>query len=340
MEGTMEFRTYIGAQQGVYRLANGEIEPLGLEEHRVSAIYAHHDDNGNDIILAGTYGDGLFRSSDSGATWEPANDGLTASAFRTIQDDPTTPGAIICGTEPARAFRSMDRGATWTGLEGIKEIETVPDWYLPYSPRAGALRNFYSPPGQPEYLLGSVEVGGLLSSHDAGESWELTDILGDDDIHYVTGHPSDAPILYAALGWASLDHDRRREDEPQLGGVARSEDGGKNWRKFHTDYTRAVIVPPAAPSLLLTAPAKRVGRLGRIEVSADGGESWQPADAGLESPMEDMVELFVPAPDESIWAVCSGGRLLVSEPGPWSWRSPLPEGIAIHAESVSFVNGA
>lgn len=335
----MEFRTYIGAHNGVYRLANGELEPLGLEEHRISAIHARNDGDGNDVILAGTYGEGMFRSTDSGATWGPANDGLTASAFRTIQDDPTTPGAIICGTEPARAFRSTDGGATWTGLDGIKKIETVPEWYLPYSPRAGALRNFYSPPGQTEYLLGSVEVGGLLSSHDGGVSWSITDILSDDDIHYVTGHPSQSDVLYTALGWASLDHDRRREDEPQLGGVARSDDGGKSWRKFHTDYTRAVIVPPANDVLLLTAPAKRVGRLGRIEVSLDGGESWQAAGSGLEEPMEDMVELFVPAPDETIWAVCSGGRLLVSEPGPWSWRSPLPDGAAMHAEAVSFVNG-
>ena len=336
----MGFHVYIGSHTGVYRLADGELEPLGLGEQRVSAIHAHNDGAGNDVILAGTYGDGMFRSVDSGATWAPANDGLTASAFRTIQDDPATPGAIICGAEPARAFRSTDGGASWTGMDGIKEIDAVPTWYLPYSPRAGALRNFYSPPGQPEELLGAVEVGGLLASHDGGGSWSVTDILTDDDIHFVTGHPTDAAVLYTALGWASLTRGRRREDEPRLGGVARSDDGGQSWRKFHTDYTRAVIVPPANDGLLLTAPAKRVGQLGRIEVSADGGESWQAADDGLESPMEDMVELFVPGPDDTIWAVCSGGRLLVSEPGPWSWRSPLPAGAEVRAEAVSFVNGA
>ena len=336
----MGFHTYIGAQTGVYRLDGGTLEHLGLGDFRVSAIHSRNDGNGNDVILAGTYGDGMYRSTDAGATWEAANEGLTASAFRTIQDDPTTPGAIVCGTEPARAFRSTDGGASWTGLDGIKEIAAVPTWYLPYSPRAGALRNVYSPPGQADELLGAVEVGGLLVSHDGGDSWSVTDILSDDDIHFVTGHPTDSSILYTALGWASLDHDRRREDEPRLGGVARSDDGGKTWQKFHTDYTRAVIVPPANDGLLLTAPAKRVGQLGRIEVSADGGESWEPAGAGLEEPMEDMVELFVPGPDGTIWAVCSGGRLLVSEPGPWVWRSPLPEGAEVSAEAVSFVNGA
>ena len=46
--------------------------------------------NGHDTVLAGTYGDGIFRSTDSGQSWQPANDGLTATALRTIQPDPTS----------------------------------------------------------------------------------------------------------------------------------------------------------------------------------------------------------------------------------------------------------
>lgn len=336
----MGFHSYLGTDKGVYRLDGGALEPLGLEEYRVSAIYAASNGNGHDLILAGTYGDGLYRSADSGATWEPVTEGLTASAFRTIQTDPTTPSAIICGTEPARAFRSTDGGRSWQGMDGIKEIPSVPDWYLPYSPRAGALRNFYAPPGGGGRMLGAVEVGGLLETNDAGETWRLLDFEPDDDFHYVTGHPRDASLLYVALGWASLDRGRDRGGEDPLGGVARSEDGGHTWAKFHTDYTRAVIVPPANDGLLLTAPAQRVGRLGRIEVSADGGESWEDASAGLESPMEDMVEVFVPAPDGSICAVCSAGRLMVSEPGPWRWRSMLPDGAGVAVEAISFVNGS
>ena len=58
---------------------------------------------------------------------------------------------------------------------------------------------------------------------------------------------------------------------------------------------------------------------------------------GIATPMEDMVELFVAAPDDTIWAVCSGGRLLTATPGEWRWQSALPEGAGIQAESVSFV---
>jgi hypothetical protein len=69
------------------------------------------------------------------------------------------------------------------------------------------------------------------------------------------------------------------------------------------------------------APAPHVGREGRIVVPADGATNWAPAGAGIETPMPDMVEVFVAAPDDSVWAICAGGRLLVATPGEWQWRS-------------------
>jgi hypothetical protein len=53
--------------------------------------------------------------------------------------------------------------------------------------------------------------------------------------------------------------------------------------------------------------------------------------------MPDMVELFVPAPDGSVYAVCSGGRLLRSAPDAWRWSSALPAGVEDNAVSVSFL---
>jgi hypothetical protein len=72
-------------------------------------------------------------------------------------------------------------------------------------------------------------------------------------------------------------------------------------------------------------------------VSADGGDTWERAGAGVETPMPDMVERFVAAPDQSVWAICSGGRLLRTAPDEWSWSSALPAGSELAVESVSFV---
>jgi photosystem II stability/assembly factor-like uncharacterized protein len=325
----------LGTEDGVVRLHDGALEPLGLAGRRISAIHAWRAGD-RLVILAGSYGDGMFRSDDGGAQWTPVADGLTAPAFRTIAPDPLEPGAILCGTEPARIFRSRDGGLTWHELSGVARLAGADAWFLPYSPRAGALRNIYAPPGT-RRLLASVEVGGLLDSGDGGDTWTYLPVLGEADIHHIAGHPDDPDLLYVSLGWAPPPGEARAADAPPLGGLARSRDGGRTWRKFYRDYTRASIVPPARPDLLLAGPAQAVGAQGRIEVSADGGDSWRPANDGIESPMPDMVELFLAAPDGSIWAICSQGRLFRTEPGEWRWRSPLLANAHVRVKSAALL---
>ena len=91
----------IGTTSGVLRLRDGALEPLGLDGLSVTALHA-----GADGLLAGIYGDGLFRSADEGRSWEPVTAGLTASTFRFVT-------AELAGTEPARLYRSPDGGQSW-----------------------------------------------------------------------------------------------------------------------------------------------------------------------------------------------------------------------------------
>src|SRR5690349_12597792 len=66
---------YLGTTEGIHRVADGAVEPLGLAGERIMAV---HDDG--DVVLAGSYGHGLFRSADAGGTWTRVEAGLTASA--------------------------------------------------------------------------------------------------------------------------------------------------------------------------------------------------------------------------------------------------------------------
>ena len=307
---------FLGTTSGVLRLRDGALESLGLDGHSVTALHMS-----DDALLAGTYGDGLFRRASGGRTWERIEAGLTASTFRFVS-------AELAGTEPARVYRSSDGGQSWEELEGITRIPGHEQWFLPYSSRAGAARNAYV---SGDRLLVAAEVAGLLRSDDGGRTWVCEPVADDEDVHHVTGHPDDPDLVFVSLGTASL---TRRGG--QHGGIARSRDGGRTWDKVETDYTRATIVPPARPDLLLAGPALRVGRGGRIVVSADSGDSWEPAGQGIDVPMPDMVELFVAAPDGTVWAICSGGRLLRASSDDWSWSSALPPHAGVSVESVAF----
>ena len=318
----MSFETYIGAASGAHVLRGGELVPLGLAGERIMAIHASRHD-GTTTILAGSYGNGLYRSDDDGREWTAVEAGLTAPALRCLEPEPD--GALLAGTEPGLIFRSEDGGRSWVELEGFAALPGRERWFLPYSPRAGAVRNIHAAAGR---LFASVEVGGLARSEDGGRSWVCEPVIADEDIHHITG----TDVLYVSLGTASITS--WEGERPRLGGIARSRDGGRSWEKVETDYTRATLIPSARPELLLAGPALRVGRSGRIVVSADGGDTWEPAGGGLEIPMADMVEQFAEAPDGTVWAICSQGRLLRAEPGEWAWR-PAVDGLEV--KSLAFL---
>jgi photosystem II stability/assembly factor-like uncharacterized protein len=319
--------TYIGTANGVHLLRDGAVRALGLEAERITAIHARPDG----VVLAGSYGGGLHRSTDGGGAWSRV-EGEMEPAVRCLLPVPGG-GALLAGTEPGRILRSEDDGRSWTQLEGFATLPGNDRWFLPYSPRGGAVRNIHASPGRPERLLASVEVGGLARTDDGGATWICEPVIADEDIHHITGHPDDDDLLFVSLGTAYIG---ARGDE-RRGGVARSRDGGRTWEKVEWDYTRSTCVPPSRPDLLLAGPAERVGRAGRIVVSADGGDTWQPAGDGIDVPMPDMVELFVPSPEGDVWAICSQGRLLRAEPGSWRWRSALPDGAGLDVKSIAFV---
>jgi photosystem II stability/assembly factor-like uncharacterized protein len=254
------------------------------------------------LIIVGAL-DSVLRSDDGGRNWTESVRGLSVKHIRWLAQRPDAPGRVLAGTEPAAIFVSGDEGLSWRICEEVPALRDRFAWSLPYSPEAGCVRDF-ALHGDRAYA--AVEVGGVLRSDDAGQTWHLAP--GSDgkpsfsrpaapfihpDVHSLVVHPSDPDLVLAPTG----------------GGFYRSRDGGATWELLYDCYCRACWPDPRDPERILFGPADGVDRNGRVELSKDGGRTWSSASAGLDVPWpRTMVERFAYAGGELL-AVLSDGRL-------------------------------
>lgn len=314
----MKRRRFIGYTEGLLISEPDGEERTLLYGEDIVALAGAPDDPG--IVLAGSYGRGLFRSVDGGANWKPVRMGV--DYVRTIVFSECEPGIVYLGAEPAELFRSMDRGETWESLH-LRRLPQSVEWSLPYSPRSGALRTIALHPEDPLTLYGGIEQGGLIRSTDGGASWNLDREQIDKDVHFISMNLDHPEILLAATG----------------GGLFLSKDGAGSWSKLIDDYTRAVLIDPLNPQNALAGPALDVGEQGRIIQSGDGGKTWRLASDGLHVPMDDMVEFFVidPQQPDLVFAICSGGSLLGSQAYPIHWERVH---CGVEVQCLLFIDGS
>ncbi len=68
----------------------------GPEGHTVFALAI--DPATPSTLYAGTFGGGVFKSTDSGGSWSAVNTGLTNTSVRALAIDPATPSTLYAGT--------------------------------------------------------------------------------------------------------------------------------------------------------------------------------------------------------------------------------------------------
>ena len=56
---------------------------------------------------------GFFRSTDSGASWEPRNRGLEGRSVLSLAIDPASRGTLYAATDGGVVYRSTDGGGAW-----------------------------------------------------------------------------------------------------------------------------------------------------------------------------------------------------------------------------------
>jgi hypothetical protein len=299
LEGSiMNGKTFLattGAYEGEASLARAELDGDGnwaveflLEGYDLRCLAA--DPHNEDIVYAGTQGDGLLRSTDRGQTWEPA--GLPGQIVKSLAISTHDPDTMYAGVKPASIFKSQDRGETWQELEGFLRIPGRRFWFSP------AEKPYYQAyvqaitisPSEPDILLAGMEFGAVVRSADGGVSWSghLHESLRD--CHDLTFNASDGNWVYEAGGTG--------------GGASVSRDAGRSWQKqkqgLAKNYGVACAADPIRPEVWYVSVAPNPGKAYGVNPEAYlyrnmGDEGWQPI--GWEShPMQQMPIALVTDP--------------------------------------------
>ena len=106
-------------------------------------------------LYAGTYGGGVFKSTNGGGNWSAVNTGLTNTNVHALAIDPATPATLYAGTWGG-VFKSTDGGGNWSAVNtGLTTTDV----------HALAID-----PATPATLYAGTE-GGVFKSTNGGGNW-------------------------------------------------------------------------------------------------------------------------------------------------------------------------
>jgi len=196
----------------------------------------------SNIIYAGGWANGLYRSDNMGDQWTYISDSIQDNYVLDILT--TTNSNLYCAFGGNLNY-SMDQGSSWQSLNGNLQNSDV--------------FKIVTHPTNPSILYSST-IGGVYHSSDVGMNWQqINNGIVDTDVFALTIDPINPNILYAGTGGAL---------------IYKTTDAGNTWIEKSNGlpglgqaYLWRLTVHPNDPSWIWTGD-----RLAYH--STDGGENW------------------------------------------------------------------
>ncbi|MEO8742636.1 MAG: hypothetical protein ABI365_05530, partial [Lysobacteraceae bacterium] len=265
-----------------------------------------------------TYGDGVYKSTDSGKTW--ANIGLKDSRqIGALIVDPNNPDIVLVaaighafGPNTERGvFRTTDGGKIWNKVlykdDNTGAIDVTFDPHDPHTVYAA----MWQVRRQPWNFSSGGPGSGMYRSSDEGATW--TEVKGNGLPEGILGRIDvaisgvDSKRIYAMVEAKDTD-----------AGLYRSDDAGQHWKRVNDDgrvrqrawYFSKIYADPKAPD---TVFALNTGML----KSTDGGKSFEL----LPAPHGDHHGLWIDPADPAHMINANDGGATVSLDGGKTWST-------------------
>ena len=81
--------------------------------HSGTVVSIAYDPANPQIVYAGSYGSGVFKSLDGGRSWSPASQGLSNPFIYSLAVDPQHPSTLYAGTYRGQVYKSTNGGSSW-----------------------------------------------------------------------------------------------------------------------------------------------------------------------------------------------------------------------------------
>ncbi len=266
------------------------------------------------VLYAGTWGSGIYRSGDSGATWITATAGLTLPMYirSGLAVNPVTPTILFAGDyygglSGGGVYRSTDGGDSWALILPDANVESL-----------------LVHPLTPTLVLAGDREKGLYRSADGGDSWSSAS-LPAQRVQALAAAASPPGPIYAGVG----------------SDLYISSDGGLSWNSASplASTVEALAVHPITPTLLYAGT-----RQNGVWRSEDGGATWITQTTGLPANAWATSLAIHPVTPTTVYAGVWQGQVYRSTDGGYSWEGlgylgPV-EAVLIHPAAPSVIYAA
>jgi len=260
---------FVGTNDGAYRSSNG-----GQNWSRLSAVTTQanehilaYDDLANptadltpatavcqtnpNIIYLTKWGGGVYRSTDSGNTWQQRNSGLQDKWLYGLVVSPNDCDIVYAATNEGGVYKTVNGGASWQAQNsGLGNLAT---------------RSLVIASSNTNRLFVGT-TSGVYRSDNAAGSWITTGNLPNERVKSLAVMPDDENVIYAGL-----------DDQ----GVYVSVNRGATWQPRKTGLgnvdIRALVIDPLNSRVIYTGLEDDGG----VYRSMDGGLTWAEFDSDL-----------------------------------------------------------
>jgi photosystem II stability/assembly factor-like uncharacterized protein len=259
--------------------------PLAWKLKKIWALEAGNPDQPG-VLWCGTIPGGLFRSTDSGSSWQMVRSlwdhpkrkmwfggGADQPGIHSISVDPRNGRRVTVGVSCGGVWVTTDNGDTWKcRADGMWAAYMPPE--QKNDPHIQDPHRLVHCPADPA-MMWVQHHNGVFRSADGASTWHEVTVQPSPFGFAVAVHPRDPHTAWLVPG---VSDERRIPVDGQVV-VTRSRDGGKTWTilrnglpqeyAYDLTYRHALDVDDTGKSLAFGTTT------GSIWISDDGGDSWQ-----------------------------------------------------------------